>query len=262
MPSADRDGQTCGASARPGSSGGPVARGRGRRRRGGRAQPERPVDGEPDLRRGEEGIDLFNAAAAPATTVSPSCPRPAGQPGPAGHRPRRRGALRPVDQRPHLRPGPDRDLGLLRPGQRPGRWPSPSATARSRSSSSPSRPRPCRPRWARAPCRPGIIAGLIGLAAVFAYLFLYYRLLAVVTLASLSTSAAAAVGGDVLAGGHRDPGRRGGPRRVHRCGHRLERRELRGHQGGRARRGHGAVGGRAVHDPRRTPPSSRPTPPR
>lgn len=36
----------------------------------------------------------------------------------------------------------------------------------------------------------GIIAGLIGLIAVFAYLFLYYRLLASVTLASLSTSAA------------------------------------------------------------------------
>jgi preprotein translocase subunit SecD len=36
----------------------------------------------------------------------------------------------------------------------------------------------------------GIIAGLIGLVAVFAYLFLYYRLLALITLASLSTSAA------------------------------------------------------------------------
>ena len=37
--------------------------------------------------------------------------------------------------------------------------------------------------------RAGIIAGLIGLVAVFGYLFLYYRMLAAITLASLSTSA-------------------------------------------------------------------------
>ncbi|MGI9578534.1 MAG: protein translocase subunit SecD [Microthrixaceae bacterium] len=137
---------------------------------------------------GETGIDLFNEVAALCFNGDPTCPAQQGE----------RGQLAVVlDGEVLTAPSINNATFARDQIEVSGSFDQESAQAVATSLRYGSLPIELRPQQAETvsatlgegALRAGIIAGLIGLTAVFAYLFLYYRLLAVITLASLSTSA-------------------------------------------------------------------------
>jgi preprotein translocase subunit SecD len=142
----------------------------------------------PTFAEGEAGIDLFNQVAAACFNGDPICPATQGQ----------RGQLAIVLDGEVLTAPSINEAAFARDQiEVSGSFDQESAQAVATSLRYGSLPIELRPQQAETvsatlgegALRAGIIAGLIGLVGVFAYLFLYYRLLAVVTLASLSTSA-------------------------------------------------------------------------
>ncbi len=143
----------------------------------------------PVFKGGEDGIDLFNEAAAACYNNTPECPAQTGS---------QRGQLAIVlDGEVLTAPSINEPTFSRDQIQISGSFDQESAQAVAVALRYGSLPLNLEPQQAETvsatlgegALQAGIIAGLIGLVAVFAYMFLYYRLLAVVTFASLATSA-------------------------------------------------------------------------
>ncbi len=143
----------------------------------------------PTFKAGEDGIDLFNAAAAACFSGEPTCPAQQGG----------QGQLAIVLDGEILTAPSINNATFARDSiEISGAFTQESAQNVAVNLRYGSLPLTLKPQQAETvsatlgegALEAGIIAGLIGLVVVFAYLFLYYRLLASVTLASLSTSAA------------------------------------------------------------------------
>ncbi len=144
---------------------------------------------QPTFKDGADGIDLFNAAAATCNAGQPLCPPASGQ---------TVGSLAIVLDSEILTAPAIQQASYGRDAvEITGDFDQESAQAVAvalRYGSLPieleaQQAETVSPTLGRGALTAGIVAGLIGLTAVFAYLFLYYRMLALITLASLATSA-------------------------------------------------------------------------
>jgi preprotein translocase subunit SecD len=142
----------------------------------------------PSFKGGEDGIDLFNAAASACYNGEPTCPAQQGG----------RGQLAIVLDGEVLTAPSINEATFARDQiQISGSFDQESAQAVAVALRYGSLPLNLQPQQAETvsatlgegALQAGLIAGLIGLVAVFMYMFLYYRLLAVFTFASLTTSA-------------------------------------------------------------------------
>lgn len=142
----------------------------------------------PSFKGGEDGIDLFNAAASACYNGEPTCPAQQGG----------RGQLAIVLDGEVLTAPSINEATFARDQiQISGSFDQESAQAVAVALRYGSLPLNLQPQQAETvsatlgegALQAGLIAGAVGLAAVFIYMFLYYRLLAAFTLASLTTSA-------------------------------------------------------------------------
>jgi preprotein translocase subunit SecD len=143
----------------------------------------------PEFREGEEGIDLFNSAAALCFNGDPKCPAATGDKGAMAIVLDSEVLTAPAIQQPTFArdqieisgsfdQDSARDVAVaLRFGSLPIELEAQQAETVSAT-------------LGEGALQAGIIAGAIGLVAVFAFLFLYYRMLTLLTFASLCTSAA------------------------------------------------------------------------
>ncbi|MCZ7629388.1 MAG: protein translocase subunit SecD [Microthrixaceae bacterium] len=142
----------------------------------------------PSFKGGEDGIDLFNAAAAACYNGEATCPAQQGG----------RGQLAiELDGEVLTAPSINEPTFTRDQIQISGSFDKESAQAVAVALRYGSLPLNLQPQQAETvsptlgegALQAGLIAGAVGMAAVFLYMFLYYRMLAINTLASLSTSA-------------------------------------------------------------------------
>jgi preprotein translocase subunit SecD len=143
----------------------------------------------PVFREGKDGIDLFNSAAALCFNGDPTCPATTGE----------KGAMAIVLDSEVLTAPSINEATFARDAiEISGSFEQDSAREVAVALRFGSLPIELEPQQAETvsatlgegALQAGIIAGAIGLVAVFAFLFLYYRMLTLLTLASLCTSAA------------------------------------------------------------------------